>query len=452
MNPRLRSAPGGALRLRPLPLALGLILSVSAVPVELRPFSTAYAYWGFSPDDILWNLLLYVPLGVALRCNPVKRWVVACALSATVESLQFFYVGRYPALMDIAMNVVGLHLGTLLARRLRVPELLGASRLTGIIALTVAPLLAVAISVGGNGTGFSNWDPELDLTVGDDPAGGNPWNGELRELAIFSSALSRREIGQVTDEGPGTIRDSLDEHRRDALFGLDDPGSLDRLRGVPLLDAANAEEFFASLVQRGSMTVIARLSTAELRQYGPACIVCYSRDQHSRNFVLGQLGRRLVLQVRTPSTGVDAITAPMTDTRSLLRANREVTVAATYDGRISRIYVDGLLSARSNHAAATKLVPFLADSGLPAGTTVVGALVSLGMLALFRPRGSMLLVGIVGGLGGAGLLILAGGADALPGSAAWVGPLGAAGGLTVALSVLPSAAAAPDANNNERSR
>ena len=66
--------------------------------------------------DLVQNLLLMVPLGVALACTgrvrrprhvAVEAALVAAALSVGVEALQVFLPGRYPQLPDVLANVCG---------------------------------------------------------------------------------------------------------------------------------------------------------------------------------------------------------------------------------------------------------------------------------------------------------------------------------------------------------
>ncbi len=70
-------------------------------------------------DGIL-NLLLFVPLGLAIGWNSRSTWIAALCgllLSTAVEMAQAFVPGRDPALSDIVFNALGTVVGALLARR-----------------------------------------------------------------------------------------------------------------------------------------------------------------------------------------------------------------------------------------------------------------------------------------------------------------------------------------------
>jgi hypothetical protein len=77
----------------------------------------------------------------------------------------------------------------------------------------------------------------------------------------------------------------------------------------------------------------------------PAWIVSYSRGPAARNLDLGQAGRRLVLRVRTPSTGRDA-DRPQLDLFEL-PPGRPTHVVVTYEPGRLRVYRDGELALES---------------------------------------------------------------------------------------------------------
>jgi glycopeptide antibiotics resistance protein len=85
------------------------------------------AWWPFltgivRPADLLINVLLYVPLGVALQWRRPgnARWLalpVAALLSVSMELAQVWSHDRFPSATDVVMNVAGCILGAHLVRR-----------------------------------------------------------------------------------------------------------------------------------------------------------------------------------------------------------------------------------------------------------------------------------------------------------------------------------------------
>lgn len=74
----------------------------------------------------------------------------------------------------------------------------------------------------------------------------------------------------------------------------------------------------------------------------PAWVVSYGRGTGARNLALGQAGRRLVLRLRTRSTGRDA-DRPQLDLFEL-PSDRPTHVAVTYEPGLLRVYRDGELA------------------------------------------------------------------------------------------------------------
>src|SRR5207302_4011473 len=96
------------LRLRLLLPSIALIVAGTMVPTELRHPSLAYIDNTFTADDFVSNLVLYLPLGVALSGSSlIRAFLVGLSLSTSGEVLQLGYVGRVPSFFDIAANTCG---------------------------------------------------------------------------------------------------------------------------------------------------------------------------------------------------------------------------------------------------------------------------------------------------------------------------------------------------------
>ena len=84
------------LRLHLLPLALGLVVFGTAVPLELQ--ATQPWTYSASPRDVAVNVLLYLPLGLCLWRRPLAlSLALGALLSLAIETLQMRYAGRHPA-------------------------------------------------------------------------------------------------------------------------------------------------------------------------------------------------------------------------------------------------------------------------------------------------------------------------------------------------------------------
>lgn len=372
-------------RLRPFPLALALIVVTTAMPVELR----APALWSGTVEftDMVVNVLLYAPLGLALRRWPWwKVLVLALLLSASIETGQIWNSARHPSPADVAANVAGAVLATWLVRvRRRAEGPAGSGITVGRPVVAVACCAVLALLAAGNlparPTAIAGWNPEFPLLLGNELTGDRPWRGTIESLALVPGLLSRAEV-QATR---GAAIDTAITAR--ASFVLPAPAATNGGPGMPL-PADAARRLARSAQDRNAFTVIARVVTADVDQDGPARIVSFSTDPYHRNFDLGQKGRQLVFRLRTPVSGENGERGTL-ESVPALEAGRPATVVASYDGRVARVYVDGRLRGRSNFAAAADVVPALADAALPSICGVMGALLALIAGAVAAGRGRL---------------------------------------------------------------
>jgi hypothetical protein len=122
----------------------------------------------------------------------------------------------------------------------------------------------------------------------------------------------------------------------------------------------------------------------------------------------------------------------------VLYGGEEAFVAATYDGAIARVFVNGVLAGRHNASAAGKPAPELSDTLLPAAVALIGVLAAIAAVGL--ATGGRLVcrraLAIVAG-SGAGLLVwITGGSATLPDMAGWAPFFGMGGGCVVAAAIL----------------
>lgn len=104
-------------------IALTAIVLLTLGPEHPRPIPPFWCVWCGRHDllDTTLNVLLFMPLGAALRLGGATRRRIALfafALSTAIEAVQFQIPGREPSARDIAANTAGALLGALLLARL----------------------------------------------------------------------------------------------------------------------------------------------------------------------------------------------------------------------------------------------------------------------------------------------------------------------------------------------
>ncbi len=424
--------------------ALAAITAVTAVTVEVSaPFINRAVTREIIQSDVIYNLLLYIPLGVALgRRRLISVVAIAAGVSILAECIQLFYPDRFPSLIDTVTNTLGAAVGAIGARLVRrfLRYDLTAIRLgvtTGILAIAALGAIVLVQRRPDDFldlSSFSNWDSTFQIAVGNELSGDRIWRGRIMGMAVLADVLDRRTIKELHIKGPESLRtDSIQEHALFVLrYGLSDR---DSLWGKPLLGVDRTREIFDELTARNTLCALVWFHGTDSDPRGPGRIVTYSRDTYVRNFTVGQERRRIHFRLRTPMTLGNGL-YPEVLTPAFVEANRDVFVAATYDSRVSRVYLDGRLVARINLAARVWTIPFLADSGLPAAATLTGMLLATGLLSLggSTVRRHKWLAAPLGGVVGATLLIAVGATDALPHFTPWVPLLGLAAGAHIAVS------------------
>jgi len=325
------------------------------------------------------------------------------------------------------MNTLGALFGFTLARTLERAkgwsfDTIGLDRRVGLGAFVLSVLLLGVMAIPGTRSDFSNWDPDYQIAIGDELTLDRPWRGTVSEITVFDRALDAASIRKWAIRRLPLVKTSV--------LHLEPADLADDLRGKPLLDRLQTRQLFDALVKNGAMTLLVRFRTDDLDQSGPARIVTFSKDPFNRNFTLGQRGRALNFRLRTPVSGPNG-DFPDTNVPELLVEDEELVVAVSFDRRVVRVFVNGLLAARTNLAAAGHPIPDLADYGLPAAASLLGLLLAVSSLTVSQFRTRWVVCALAGALGGL-LLVLVGGTRALPALTKWVPWIGLAGGLVIA--------------------
>ena len=346
------------LRIRALVLAIALIVATTMIPTAVRHPSLRYIDNAFHPSDVVNNLILYMPLGIALSGSSIWRALLyGFGLSSFAEFLQLGYIDRTPSFVDIASNTIGTVIGYLAARlfwadRIKRPLLIALPRLVAVAAIPLALLGTLAMLHNRPPYDFSNWNPQYQLLVGNEANGNRPWTGTIFGLAIYPFAMPAAEVKNLAQQG----KVSSANEQETAAFGPLGEEDLSARFGQPLLSSQEQQKLYQALTKTNQMTLLVRMKTSNLEQSGPARIVTYSADAWGRNFTLGQMHQALTFRLRTPSSGGNGVD-PALYTGPVLEAGRTVLVAAVYDGRFSRLYVDGKLMTQADLGARRPRLP-----------------------------------------------------------------------------------------------
>lgn len=425
-SPRPAAAPDW------LPLYLVLLGAATLAPFWHH---CAQQPWARGPGlaDVVQNVVLFVPLGLATRGRPLPMaLVLAAALSGAIESAQR-WLPRNPDAWDVAANVAGTVLGRALPPwRGLSGALRGAVPLTGLAAAALLGVLAWPHP--GPPNDFSNWAPH-PLVLGDEADGTRPWRGTLAELAIYDRAVAGDAFqdGRVPEgehaeptwdaggpvlwirfapplagrlDGPQGPRPLVLPPLPDRGFTLAADGLHIAGQGPWRLPAAWAAHVRERLRAAGRATLAARFRTADLEQTGPARIASISRDPGHRALTLAQDGHELTFRVRTPAVGPNGV-YPHAETFDAGLTTTEHRVTASFDGQTSRIVLDGSCRGDALIALARAQGPYGASVGLTiAACVALTALAARAWVSRRRSRWTSLGAALL--CGGVALLTLRG--------------------------------------------
>ncbi|NQT21762.1 MAG: hypothetical protein HQ592_18810 [Planctomycetes bacterium] len=108
--------------------------------------------------------------------------------------------------------------------------------------------------------------------------------------------------------------------------------------GAYIVAGAN-DRLLSRCKETNELTIESIIRPDNLTQIGPARIISFSTDQNVRNFTLGQSGERLVLRLRTPSTGENGMN-PELELMSV-PVKKPSHVIITYKSGRTVVYLNG---------------------------------------------------------------------------------------------------------------
>ncbi|HLE83808.1 MAG TPA: LamG-like jellyroll fold domain-containing protein, partial [Thermoanaerobaculia bacterium] len=144
---------------------------------------------------------------------------------------------------------------------------------------------------------------------------------------VFDDRIGQERACNLEPRGRARLDSAFRMHLRDGAFTAEQEGAA---YIVSRCEAVNQVSLEATVTPAAA---------AQGDAARPAWIVSYGQGPGARNLDLGQAGRRLVLRVRTPSTGRDA-DRPQLDLFEL-PAGRATHVLVTYEPGRLRVYRDG---------------------------------------------------------------------------------------------------------------
>lgn len=186
-----------------LALSLALILGSTLVP---RPgsdplrFETCLLCGEHGLADAFANLLLFVPLGLALGLRPCSTWTIGALagfLSLALEMVQLFVPGRTASPSDLLFNVLGALLGGQLGLRLEGWAVLAAKPASR-ICLAVGAACAGAVAL--TGALLEPSFPESRYYGG--------WTPELGHLGLYRGEVLEAHVGDLPIPPGGLVEDS----------------------------------------------------------------------------------------------------------------------------------------------------------------------------------------------------------------------------------------------------
>lgn len=494
LNPNLRDSrymasnsdrPKNRIALR-VPV-ITMVLAATAIPVELRPLGHATLDFGIYAYDVVENIAGYVPVGIVLGgLGPLRAVIVAALIATFAETSQFVMMYRVPSAIDVASNVIGAILGTVVSAcwRIRSPgfkisrgRALIAATLAFVVVLWMRATLGDAVNTRGAtspGTLEAFW--KLDESHGRvalDSSGhslhGRFRNEPMRVAGVMGGAVKFNGSTDNIDFGHSTAL---------RLAGSMTISAWINATSFPVDDAAIVSQLHSdrgyqldTTVDRGSRTIGFKLTNAcgdGMARYGVTPLVVdswyhvagvynaeaqtldvYLNGKLDNGFLLGsvtgtQRSSRAAVYVgrRSDLEGYE-FTGSIDDVRIYSLALTQAEIGAAMRGTnihglgVSHATGSGVERSRGSRRLADLNPPCAAlsepeEAKIPGATAAFGVLVAVACIG-FLPAGPLLclIVSLA-----AGLLFLAATASNLPSFNLWMMPLlSLAGGLSVVVSL-----------------
>lgn len=410
------------LRLKPEALGLMvyflylLILTMSPFKFSISPgryFELLESFYTVRIVDFISNLILFIPFGfllfLLLKDISWKDYtkilicsVLGISVSLIIEIYQLF-LPRDSTLSDAVINTLGAFFGAVVAKfyynkiveivqyiwdRIQRPKfllilLIKLYTLT-ILILSVLPnqyinfrnwdsnFISQLIDFH-NWTTFHNWDPNFTFQLGNTPTIDRPWYGKMYLVAIYSRALTNKEVYTNFMAGPYSIDRTRIKDKPIAFYDFNEgsgktahdssgfgqplnltvyspskvtwltPIGLEILGNTIIKGQGSAEKLYNAIKATNELTIEVWVKPNKLSQALFARIVSFSDPKNPplSNFIFGQKGMNLYFLLRTPLTGLNGAKIDLTTKDNFLTTEIQHLVV-TYEDGIERLFVNGL--------------------------------------------------------------------------------------------------------------
>ncbi|ACL24458.1 VanZ family protein [Chloroflexus aggregans] len=368
-----------------LPVLVG-IFSLTLYPFDFSdPWPPQPWYvlgFGFSHGvDMLQNVILFVPLGVALswvlagfgmgrRGQIGGVFIVAAVVAFGIECAQLLVPGRTAALLDVLANAGGAALGGWVLAPLAMPVVDQITR-TG---LSIVQRVPAIVAVGGMvvwlvSAGWAqlhwqratlpvNWSERYTFQIGAASDGRRFWPGYVGFVALYDRAFDQADAQAVLTPDNAFARAPLLAYDF-THYPPVQAGPLVRplvVQGKPTFTTEGVgvgyQRWLASteplsgvagaVARSRAFTLVAQVAPHEPTRATEGLMINYGRQIDAHNISLIQAGSDLLVRMRLP------FTRPVDDRPPLRFADvfhdaQPRVVAFSYDGVVARLFVDGQL-------------------------------------------------------------------------------------------------------------
>ena len=347
-----------------------------------------YGAYERDPMHFVFNILLFVPLGVLLhqegrprsdKLLPIVMLATTVGLltSTAIEYMQGFLPSRDSSLIDVLGNTLGAGIGAAIGCRwgtavavllMRIRAAISSAALAGLVGscLVVALLISATLQARTRlVTGIliircsSATDTSETITAGAAVCSHSTSptrQCRLRTCAGFPSANQsqcREQRWRHLISAAGRRYPDASGHLPD-LERAEHSSASAQLGDFPstwLQSDGSVEGLAERLRRTNAFTLRVRCATADIGQDGPGRIISNSLSSRLSNFSLGQRGNDLVFHLRTPATGVDRY--PVEIVVPGVFANFDAReILASYDGATLLVAV-----AHGDEVSSTELTP-----------------------------------------------------------------------------------------------
>ncbi len=388
MNTKLDSTADNPPSLDRLPERWALVVSLLIVGLTLYPFD--FTTLGYESrlsvfmrqrlsategvrDDVIVNILLFVPLGLTLgafllkKRSPIKAAILTTVggglFSAVIEGLQMFLPFRFSSIFDIASNMAGSLLGFalfLFTRRQLTDLVMGFAHrhvVTRLAILFAAILVFYTLLVFPllHASRITGWEKSYPLTLGNNGGGTQPWSGKIWEVGFSRLGMNPTEVEQTFARNELTPVDKKNIVCKYEVRGWEQVRS--GVKSMPSLvtrktffegqkelvkwlkTKTSAEYLSSSISSTGRFSLFLSFTSDLASSHEPGQLLAISRNSEQLNLAIAQSGRDLLISLRTMTAGLGG-NRPQFVVPDFFRDTKKHTMLVTCEKWVLRVYLD----------------------------------------------------------------------------------------------------------------